>query len=418
MSDASSAASPSQQANDDLLRVHRGMIATGRKVNEITSPAMVPLRDRYLGELRSVTHILLSAVGIVLLIACVNIAGLMLVRGESRSREIAIRTAVGASRGRVIRQLFTESAVLAAAGGVLGVVLGKIFLNGLISMMPDDIPRWIRFDLDGRFALFCIAATGAAAILFGLAPALQAAAVDGRGCLQATTRTTLTRGKRGVLSVLVVGEIALALMLLISSGLVVQAFRKVLSMDPGFRAEHVMTFSLRLPNSKYPKPEQRLAFLNGLTERLKAVPGVSAVSATSIVPLNGHNGNFFEMEGGRQSRPTEQSPVILTIGALPGYFEAMGMTFLGGRGFNEGDHQTGAQRVAIVNESHAKYFWGSVDVVGKRLRYNGDERLDERSRGDSRHAPLWPGRSDAAECFSAVHDQPAFGDDRRDARRR
>ena len=359
------------QARDDLMRVHRSMVSTGRQVNEITSPTIVPLRERYLGDLKAVTHILLGAVGVVLLIACVNIAGLMLVRGEARSREIAIRTAVGASRARVIRQLLTESAVLAAGGGLLGVLAGKILLNGLISVMPENIPRWVRFDLDGRFALFCIAATAAAAILFGVVPALQAAGADARGCLQTTARSTLTRARRGVLRALVVGEIALALMLLISSGLLMQAFRKVLSVDPGFRPNNVMTFSLRLPSSKYPKFEQRLALLSGLVDRLKSVPGVAGVSAASIVPLDGHRGNFFEAEAGRQPGANEQNPVTLEIVALPGYFETMGIALLGGRGFHEEDQRSVAPEVAVVNETYARYFWGSTDVTGKRIRYSG-----------------------------------------------
>jgi putative ABC transport system permease protein len=259
------------QAANDLTRVHRALIATGRNVNEITTPVVAYLRDRYFGDLKRVTRMLLGAVGVVLLIACVNIAGLMLVRGESRSREIAIRTAVGASRGRVIRQLLTESLVLAAAGGVLGIALGKVFLTGLLVVIADNVPQWIRFDLDWRFTLFCIAATGAAALVFGLAPALQAASVESAGCLQSATRSTLTRGKRGVLSVLVTGEIALALILLISSGLLIQAFRKVLAMDPGFRPQGVLTFSLRTPGTRYAKPEQRLAFFNDAIARLKSV---------------------------------------------------------------------------------------------------------------------------------------------------
>ena len=358
------------QAADDLTRVHRGMIATGRQVNEITTPVVAFVRDRYFGDLKRVTRILLGAVGVVLLIACVNIAGLMLVRGESRSREIAIRTAVGASRGRVIRQLLTESLVLAAGGGILGIALGQIFLNGLLTVISDNVPKWVRFDLDWRFSLFCIAATGAAAVVFGLAPALQAASVEAAGCLQAATRSTLTRGKRGVLSVLVTGEIALALILLISSGLLVQAFRKVLRMDPGFRSDGVLTFSLRTPGTRYPKPEQRLAFFSNAIARLRTVPGVASVSAASIIPLNGHSGNFYQVENG-QARDGDQAPVTLSITALPGYFQTMGMTLLAGRDFQPADNQPTALRVTVVNESFARYFWGAADVVGRRMKFNG-----------------------------------------------
>jgi predicted permease len=361
-----------QQAAADLLRVHKT-----NKENDVTSPTVGPLRDRYLGDYKIVTRILLGAVGVVLLIACVNIAGLMLVRGESRSREIAIRTAVGASRSRVVRQLLTESVALAAAGGLLGVALGKLCLAGLVSLMPDDLPKWVHFDLDGRFVLFCVAVTGAAAVLFGLFPALQAAGVDTRNCLQEAARSSLTRGKRAALSVLVAGEIALALVLLASSGLLLQAFRKVMGEDPGFRPENVLTFSLRLAPAKYPKPEQQLAFFTTLTERLRALPGTTAASAASIVPLDGHAGYFYVAEGGRHFGKDDKNPVVLQITTLPGYFETMGMTLKAGRALQARDSQppTGAQvppKMVVVNETFAKHFWATPEVVGKRIQHPGD----------------------------------------------
>ena len=359
-----------QQAAADLLRVHKT-----KKENDVTSPIVGPLRDRYLGDYKIVTRILLGAVGLVLLIACVNIAGLMLVRGESRSREIAIRTAIGASRIRVVRQLLTESLVLAAVGGLLGVALGQVCLAGLTALMPDDLPKWVRFDLDGRFALFCVAVTGAAAVLFGLAPALQAAAVDTRNCLQEAARSTLTRGKRAALSMLVAGEIALALVLLASSGLLLQAFRKVMREDPGFRPGNVLTFSLRLAPAKYPKNEQQLAFFTSLTERLRTLPGVAAVSAASIVPLDGHSGYFYVAENGLQFGKNDKNPVVLRITALPGYLETMGMTVKAGRAFEARDNQSAAPKVVVVNETFAKHFWGTADVVGKRIHYPGDTVL-------------------------------------------
>jgi predicted permease len=355
-----------EQAEADLRRVH--FAREGFKDAE-AYPVLAPVRDRYLGEFKVVTRILLGAVGVVLLIACVNVAGLMLVRGESRSREIAIRTAIGASRGRVVRQLLTESFLLAAAGGVVGVLLGKIALVGLISALPDTLPKWIEFSLDWRFALFCAAVTGAAAVIFGLAPALQAATVDARGALGESARSTLTRGKRGVLSGLVICEIALAMILLISSGLLVQAFRRVLSSDPGFRTENILTWSLRPAPVKYSKPEQRYAFFHDLIERLRVLPGVSASSAASIVPLGGHSGYFFEAEGGRTIGAAEKNPVVLQVTAMAGYVEAMGMPLKAGRAFDLRDESPTAPKVVIVNETFARHFWGHLDVVGKRIHY-------------------------------------------------
>ncbi len=357
-----------QQAEADLRRAH---FAREEFKNAEAYPVLAPVRDRYLGDFKAVTRILLGAVGVVLLIACVNVAGLMLVRGESRSREIAIRTAIGASRARIIRQLLTESLLLAAIGASFGVLLGKAALLGLLSLLPDTLPKWVQFPLDGRFALFCAIVTGAAAAIFGLAPALQAAAVDTRGALGESGRSTLTRGKRGVLSALVVCEIALAMILLVSSGLLVQAFRRVVNADPGFRTGNILTWSLRPAPVKYPKPEQRYAFYHGIVERLRALPGVTAASAASIVPLNGHTGYFYQAEAGRAIGRNEKNPVVLQVTALAGYFDAIGIAIKAGRPFDVRDEQTDAPKVLIVNETFARHFWGHSDVIGKRVRYPG-----------------------------------------------
>jgi putative ABC transport system permease protein len=355
-----------QQAQSDLLKAHKS-----RKENADapTSPTVGPLRDRFLGNFKIVTRILLGAVGVVLLIACVNIAGLMLVKGEARSREIAIRMAVGAGRGRVFRQLVTEGLALALAGGLIGAGFGKVFLAGLVSLMPEDLPKWVRFDFDFRFVLFCAAITGTAAVLFSLAPALQASAVDTRNRLIDMARSTLTRGKRATLSVLVIGEVALALMLLAASGLVLQAFRNVLNQDAGFRADNVLTFSLRPPPVKYPKPENWLPFYTRLVENLRALPGVSAASAASIVPLDGHTGYFYVAENGRKLTEKDGTPVGLQVTALPGYLEAMGLTLKSGRDFDDRDTQIKAPKVVLVNETFARFFFGTTDVVGRRIAW-------------------------------------------------
>jgi len=358
------------QAKADLTRVHS---SEPDNSDHITSPIIGPLRDRFLGNFRTISLILLGAVAVVLLIACVNIAGLMLVRGESRSREIAIRTAIGASRGRVARQLLVESSVLAMAGGILGVALGKLCLRGLISLMPVDLPRWVRFDLDGRFALFSIAVTTAAGLLFSLAPVLQAATLDTRNWLQESSRSTFGRGRRLTLSALVVGEISLALVLLTASGLLLQAFRKVLHQSPGFRPENVLTFTVRPSPVKYPKPEQNLAIFNSLLGSLRALPGVHDASAASTVPLDGHSGYFFVAEGGRIFGRTEQQPVVLNITAMPGYLKTMGIALAGGREFDDHDSQMDAPKVVMVSETFARLFWGTTDVVGRRIAYRGND---------------------------------------------
>jgi predicted permease len=358
------------QAAADLLRVHKAMIQAGWKDNEITSPILTPLRDRYLGDFRTVSHILLGGVAVVLLIASVNIAALMLVRGGARAREIAIRTAIGASRGRIVRQLLTENLVLAAVGGILGVLLGKLCLQGIIALMPaNNLPPWISFSMDARFTAFCVAVTGAAALLFGLGPAIQSSRVDARGPLQDTgVRTSHSRSRRATLRALVVSEIGLALVLLVNAGLLVEAFQKVLHVDPGFRPENGIVFGISLPDVKYPEGAQRIAFFEGLLDRLRAMPGVQAVGATSAPPLGGHWGNFWEAEGSPPLGPDDKNPVTLQVVATPGYFAAIGMTFLAGRPFRDEEADLHHTRSVVVNESFAKHYWPGASPIGKRIR--------------------------------------------------
>jgi predicted permease len=381
-----------EQARADLLRVHKSMIKPGQELNEITSPILTPLRDRYLGDFRVASRILLSGVGVVLLIACVNIAALMMVRGSARAREIAIRTALGASRSRIVRQLLTENLLLAAVGGVLGVLLGGLFLQALISLMPaDNLPRWISFAMDTRFVIFCIVITTGAASLFGLAPSLQASKVDTRGSLQdAASRTTLTRARRGALRSMVVCEIALALMLLISAGLLLEAFRKVLHVDPGFRPGNVISYAVSLPEAKYPKPEQGVAFFENLVDRLRSVPGVQSVGAASAPPLGIHWGALWEAEGNPPAGPNDKNPVVLQVVATPSYFDAIGMTFLAGRPFRQDEADPGAIRSVVVNETFAKFYWPGKSPIGKRARH-------------------WGGKDNWVEVVGVTRDEKHYG---------
>jgi putative ABC transport system permease protein len=360
-----------QQAEADLLRIHKSVISSGRGVNEITSPVVTPLRDRYLGNFKIVSRVLLAAVALVLLIACVNIGALMMVRGAARSREIAIRTAMGASQGRITAQLLVENVVLAMAGAACGVPLGAACLRVTVARMPNQVPQWITFTLDWRFVTFCVLVTGAAALVFGLAPSLQASRVDIRESLQnAATRTTATRGRRTALGTFVVCEVALALMLSTSAGLLAQAFRRVLEVNPGFRPESVLTFGISLPDASYDRPEQKIVYYENLLNRLRELPGVKAAGVTSAPPLGGHWGGQFEAEGGRPLM-RDENPVVSRVAATPGYFEAIGSTLLAGRTFEAMDCKPDAPLVAMVNETFAKHFWPAGNPIGKRIRYPG-----------------------------------------------
>jgi len=226
--------------------------------------------------------------------------------------------------------------------------------------------------MDGRFALFCVLISGGAACLFGLAPSLQASKIDTRGSLQdAATRTTLSRARRTALRSMVVFEIALALMLLISAGLLVEAFRKVLRVDPGFRPGNVISYGVNLSEAKYTKPEQRIAFFENLLDRLRTVPGVQSVGATSAPPLGGHWGNFWEAEGNPPLGPNDNNPVVLQVVSTPGYFDAIGMTFLAGRPFQPQEADLDYTRTAVVNETFARNYWPGKSPIGKRIRTRG-----------------------------------------------
>jgi predicted permease len=359
-----------EKARADLLRIHKTMIPEHR-LNEITSPVVTPLRERFVGNLKTAGFVLLAGVGLVLLIACVNVAALIMVRSAFRAREMAIRAAIGATQRRIMAQLVTENLVLASIGGIAGVTIGEACLRAVVPVIATRVPEWVKFSLDARFAAFCITITAASALLFGLAPSLQAARVDIRGALaDAAARTTPSRAQRVTLTGLVVCEIGLAFALSVTAGLLVQAFRKVLQDDPGFRAENVVTFRVALPESPYGRPEQRIAYFQMLLTQLRALPGIKSTGITSAPPLGGHWGGVYEAEGVNPERENE-NPTMLQIAASSGYFEAIGMTLLAGRTFDEHDAQPNAPMVALVNDSAAKHFWGAESPIGKRIRRPG-----------------------------------------------
>ncbi len=362
-----------QQAQQDLERIHKNQIET-REVNEITFPTVEPILERFLGEFRLGFTALLGAVVLVLLIACANIAGLMLARSLARGREMGIRVALGAGRRRIVRQLLTESLVLATLGGLVGSMLGYGLFQLIAVTMPEDVPGWISFGADVRVVLFTFGLVVVATVLAGLAPAFHASRANPGIALQdATHRSTATGGRRRVLSSLVVGEIALALVLLVVAGLSIRDFQALQAVNPGYRPEGVLTFRVDLAGAEYEEAEGRLQFLEAYSERLRALPGVEVAAVANVVPLAGHWGVGFLVENAPPRDPDEPTPIILNRVVSPGYYQAMGVTLQSGRVFTEMDGRDEENRVVIVNETAVRRFFPpDQDPIGARVSYGSE----------------------------------------------
>jgi putative ABC transport system permease protein len=313
---------------------------------------------------RAVLYTLLAAVGCVLLIACANIANLLLARGTARHREISIRTALGASRLRLVRQLLTESILLALAGGLLGIILARWGLDLLLALAPSTLPRTSDIQLNFVVLLFSILLSIFTGVIFGLAPALLAAHTDvHEGLKQGARGSTDARGHlRGAL---VISEVAFALVLLGGAGLLARSFIRLTNVDPGFVPEQATVLRLALPEKKYEKPEEQLAFAEALLARLRTLPGVKAAGLTHSLPLISDWVLGFKIEG-RPEIPPSDLPSTNYYSVTPDYFRAMGIRLIRGRLFNEHDDSRGP-RVAIINETLARQFFPNEDPIGKRI---------------------------------------------------
>ncbi len=265
-----------------------------------------------------------------------------------------------------MRQLLTESIVLAAGGAALGTLLGVWGSNLLVEPMADQFPRWVTFDLDGRFLVFTLAVTVGAALLFGLAPALQASA--NRGSIAGTNRSTASHRRQRGMSMLVTGQVALALALLVVGGLSMLDVSRLGQADPGFEAEGLISYQLTLPSVRYEDNDARLAFVDDYLARLEAIPGVESTAVASTMPLSSHWGWFFQAEGAEPKGEDEADPVVLNRVVSPGYFETVGVQFAAGRPFDTFDGRDEGSAVIIVNETFVRTHLSHVDKpVGARV---------------------------------------------------
>ncbi len=325
------------------------------------------------GDIRPALLVLLGAVGFVLLIACANVANLLLARAAGRSREIAVRTALGATRERLVRQLLTESVLLSLAGGAVGLFLAWGGVRALVALKGANLPRGDEIGIDGTVMGFTLAVSLVTGLLFGLAPALRFSGGNLHGNLKEGARgATSDRGSEVVRRGLVVAELALALTLLTGAGLLAKSFARLQNVDPGFDPDRLLTFNLALPDAKYSSDTTRIAFFDAVLPRIAQVPGVKAVGATSVLPFGGDWWTAsFEIEG-YQTPEGQPSPWGDFRVVNPGFFDAMRIPLLKGRVLDE-DDRMGGRLVAVVDDEFVRRYWPSEDPIGKRITFGPPE---------------------------------------------
>jgi predicted permease len=327
------------------------------------------LRDDRVGDVRPALLVLFGAVGLVLLIACANVANLFLARGLKRQREMSLRMALGAGRRRIFQQLILEGLLLVACGGLLGFGVALAGFAPLVSLMPPDLRDLVHLQIDSRILLFTILASVATGILFGLAPAFGTVARNLNDALKEGARNSSEdRGHNRLRQLLVVSEMSLALVLLVGAGLLIRSYSRLQAVEQGFNPHNVLTAQIALPQSVYPNPAQRVAFLDNLLSRLKNLPGVSFAAADTRLPMNSGGSARSVIAEGRTRQAQDASPDYSVV--TPDFFSALQIPLLTGRAITESDTLT-SPTVAVVNQSMARYFWPGQDPIGKRFQIDG-----------------------------------------------
>ena len=363
-----------EQARSDMARVSERIIEGAPEYPYAKFGYRVlinPLLEEAVGDIRPALMMLMGSVGLVLLIACTNVANLMLVRASAREREIGIRTALGAGRGRLMRQMLTESVVLSLIGAIVGVALARVGVSVLSTMAAQSFPRLADTRIDLLALTFTVVVALATGILFGLFPAFQSARGATQDVLKEGSQASTTgRGRLRLRRVLVAAEVALSLLLLVGAGLLIKSFMRLQAVDAGFDPSGVLTMRIVVPTVRYSQPDQVRNFYQEVLRRVAGLPGVTKVGASNGIPLSGAGGSgttTIDNPAFPDDRGTpEADQRIVTLG----YFEAMGMTLLSGRVFDERDSSTG-QPVAIIDETMARTFWPNEDAIGKRLKRGG-----------------------------------------------
>ena len=348
--------------SDNYFRERSG----SKKGDDKSVVVVVPLVERIVGKVKVSLLVLLGAVGLVLLIACSNIANLLLARAVSRRREIAIRCCLGASQWHTVRMVLIETSLLALLGAAVGLLLAAWGLDGIKSIAGTGVPRLDEAGIDLGVLLFTLGTATLTSLLSGIAPALRAVRINLQEAVKETARTT-TSASRRLNNTLVIAQISLSLVLLIAAGLLLESFRNLLAVDPGFQAENVLTGLVELPRNRYPKGAPVRNFYDQLLDRAGHLPGVRSAGLCQVVPFSGGgDGDEFTVEG-QEPGPDDPVQVTWCRSATPDYFATMGIPVLRGRPFLDSDSDT-SERVAIVDEKIVRRYWTNEGPIGKRIR--------------------------------------------------
>ena len=359
--------------DNDLRRIGNQLQSTFHDTNDTLTFNATPLTDVIVGDVQTPLLLLLGAVGFVLLVACANVANLLLARASARQAELAVRSALGAGRVRLLRQLLTEAVVLGTAGAVLGLAIAFAATRTLLAAQPADLPRVEDVTVNGAVVMFTFAIAIATSLGFGILPAFQFTGAAMQSALRETTRGSTSMGGQRMRSALVVVEIALAVVLLIGAGLLLRSFIQLTHVDPGFRAEQALSFRVVLQGERYKDDEPTRIRVAEFEQRLRRLPGVTSVGATSVLPFYGRGAMVgFAVEGAPPPPPNVNSEIALAS-TTPDYLRAIGATLKQGRQFS-GVDDTGAPRVAIVNEAAVRRWFPGENPIGRRLITNGVAR--------------------------------------------
>jgi putative ABC transport system permease protein len=383
----------SEAAGDEVRAFAERLARQYPETNGGLGMVVVPLHEEFVGGARPALLILLGAVGLVLLIACANVANLLLARAAARRREVAVRAALGAGRLRLVRQMLTESLLLATLGGAAGLLLAVWSVDLLSALVPPEVAAAGRQPLDARVLLFTLAVSLVTGVVFGLAPALQSSNPRLSEALKEAGRYTGSGAGRGrARGALVVCEVAVALMLVVGAGLLLKGFWRLRAVEPGFRAEGVLTMKVILPAAKYAKPEQRRAFYDETLRRVAALPGVESAAMISFLPLTFRGMYFTFTAEGRPPATAAERPNAVYRVVSPDYFRAMGVPVLRGRAFAASDTAE-APAVMVVSRAMAERHWPGEDPIGRRLKVGPPDSRNPWATvvgvvGDVRHGAL------------------------------